>query len=89
MELKDKELSKPSRFLKEQRYPTNRRFIRNIDKEVTTIEMELEKDVIVTNNSINALDEEQDEGEKNKWVRGNEFKRMDYKFFLQKYKHSW
>ncbi|KAK6784212.1 hypothetical protein RDI58_017666 [Solanum bulbocastanum] len=58
MELKDKESSKPSRFLKEQWNPTNRRLIRNTDKEVTTIDMELEKDVIVTNNSINSFDEE-------------------------------
>ncbi|KAK4706914.1 hypothetical protein R3W88_033534 [Solanum pinnatisectum] len=65
-----------------------RRFIRNTDKEVTTASMELGKNVIVINNSFNALNEEQDEGEKNKrGGGGNEYKRVDYKFFLQKYKH--
>ncbi|KAH0729949.1 hypothetical protein KY289_001137 [Solanum tuberosum] len=72
MELNDKELSKPSRFLTKQWNPTNRRFIRNTYKEVTIAGMELEKDVIMTNNSFNTLNEEQDEGEKNKWEGGGE-----------------
>ncbi|KAK4737424.1 hypothetical protein R3W88_001121 [Solanum pinnatisectum] len=72
----DKELSKPSRFLKKQWNLTNKRLIRNTDKEVTTAGMELEKDAIVTNKSFNG------------GGGGNEYKRMDYKFFLQKYKHT-
>ncbi|WMV20474.1 hypothetical protein MTR67_013859 [Solanum verrucosum] len=63
---KDKKLIISPRFPKKQWNPTNRRFIRDTDIEVTTASMEIKKDDIATNNSFNALNEEPDDVEKHK-----------------------